>query len=225
MQNTEKKIIITSDGSPTIYLPELNEHYHSVHGAIQESVFVYIDNALNLSNNKKIKLFEIGFGTGLNAYLSCLESERKNIDICYHSIEMYPLQKCEWLKLAGYFKGTSEHEDLFKDIHICEWDKEVQITGSFRLKKIKGDLTKFHFHDTYDVIYFDAFAPEVQQEMWTEEIFRKISGIMNKGAVLSTYSAKGQVRRNLRSAGLLVNRIPGPPGKKEITVASKNKNE
>ncbi len=221
MQNTEKQIIITSDGSPTIYIPELNEHYHSVHGAIQESAFVYLKNALSITKKKRIRLFEAGFGTGLNAYLSCLESARKKINICYHSIELYPLEKLEWIRFAGHIKGKQGDIKLFKDIHACEWDKEVQITESFILKKIKGDLKEYDFHERYDVIYFDAFGPEVQQEMWTEEIFRKIYGIMNKGAVFSTYSAKGQVRRNLISAGLQVKRISGPPGKKEILVASK----
>ncbi len=221
MLNMHKEIVITSDGSPTFYIPELKEHYHSVYGALQESVYIYIENALNLAKKNDLKVFEMGFGTGLNAYLSCLEAEKNNKSITYHSIEMYPVEKHEWMVICEYFKIKHGKPDIYQQIHECEWDEEKQISKFFRLKKIKADITIYESPETYDVIYFDAFCPEVQEELWEPFIFSKISGMMNHGGLLSTYSAKGKVGRNMISAGLLVKRVPGPPGKREIIVASK----
>ncbi len=211
----------TGDGSPTLYVPELNEHYHSIHGAIQESLFVYIDKVLRQIDKPEIRLFETGFGTGLNAFLSCREAEKEKRIICYHSIELYPLSKPEWLEFAKYLKESETDKSFFERIHECTWEKEEQITRFFRLKKIKADLTTYRSPETYDAIFFDAFGPDVQAELWTPEIFRNISEMMNPGAILSTYSSKGQVRRNMQAAGLLVSRIPGPKGKRQILLATK----
>ncbi len=221
MLNMHKEIVITADGSPTLFIPELKEHYHSVNGAMQESVFVYIENALNLVKKTRIKLFELGFGTGLNAYLSCLEADRRKVYIVYHSIEINPIEKNEWMLLSKFFQTNQQNADLFQIIHECEWEKKEKISHFFSLKKIKADIEVYETHEKYDVIYFDAFGPEVQKEMWEPEIFNKISNMMNQGAILSTYSSKGLVGRNMGSAGLKVKRIPGPPGKREIIVASK----
>lgn len=211
----------TADGSPTIYIPDLKEHYHSVHGAIQESEFIFIERALKRVTKKNLKLLEIGFGTGLNAYLTCLEAEKKQQKICYHSVELYPVEKGLYMELGKYFSRKENGRELFLQIHDCEWEKEIEISPFFHLKKINTDIGKFRLPSGYDVVYFDAFGPEVQPQLWTAEIFSAISGMMNPGAVLSTYSAKGQVGRNMRLAGLTVVRMPGPPGKREIIVASK----
>ena len=216
-----KVITRTGDGSPTFYVPELNEYYHSMYGAMQESVFVYIDKVLRKVQKSKVRVFETGFGTGLNAFLSCLEAENMKREVFYHSIEMYPLPKPEWLEFAGYLRENNTDSLLFCRIHECAWEKEEQISRFFRLKKIKADLTTYRSAETYDAIYFDAFGPDVQAELWTPEIFRNIFGMMNPGAILSTYSSKGRVRRNMQSAGLVVERIPGPPGKRQIILASK----
>lgn len=212
----------TGDGSPTLFVPELNEHYHSSYGALQESAFVFIQKALNRKIEKNnIMLFEVGYGTGLNALLSCIEAGKNNKFIRYHSIEKFPVEKPVWLELGKYFYKNARMSKLFHDINDCEWDKEIPITKYFTLKKIKSDIKTYHNTGLYDVVFFDAFSPKVQPEMWSAGIFRKIAGIMGKGAVLSTYSAKGQVRRNMISAGLEVERTPGPPGKREMLVATK----
>lgn len=217
----QRIIVRTKDGSPTIYVPEIKEHYHSVFGAIQESAFVFINKGLVRSEKQHIKLFEIGFGTGLNACLSCLEAEKKKMKISYHSIEMYPVEKPLWIEYIASLPANFPNTRIFREIHECRWEEEVQISKFFSLKKIKADMTIYQPEDTYDVIYFDAFGPAVQPEMWTTEIFRKISGIMKPGAILSTYSSSGQTGRNLKSAGLLTERLPGPPGKREMIVAIK----
>ena len=211
----------TADGSPTIYIPELKEHYHSVHGAIQESEFIFIERALRRRNGENIKLLEIGLGTGLNAFLTCMEAEKKRQNICYHSVELYPVEKDLYEEIGKFFSGNEYSKSIFMQIHDCEWDKETDIGSFFRLKKIKADIRIFSSSIGYDVVYFDAFGPEVQPFLWTAEIFKNIAEMMNPGAILATYSAKGQVGRNMRQAGLTVERMPGPPGKREIIVASK----
>jgi tRNA U34 5-methylaminomethyl-2-thiouridine-forming methyltransferase MnmC len=211
----------TGDGSPTLYVPELKEHYHSIHGAVQESSFVFIDNALNKIKNQNINLLEIGFGTGLNAMLSCIEAENQKRTVCYHAIEKFPLSRPIWQKLGKFFSKDSRATEIFRLVHECGWEREVQLTNFFTLKKIKSDIITYYSTGIYEVVFFDAFSPDVQPEMWTTEIFSKIAGMMNHGAVLSTYSAKGQVRRNMISAGLDVERLAGPPGKREILVAKK----
>jgi tRNA U34 5-methylaminomethyl-2-thiouridine-forming methyltransferase MnmC len=211
----------TRDGSPTLYVPELREHYHSIFGAVQESSFIYIENGLRRTDKQNIRIFEVGFGTGLNAYLTFLEAEKKNLVICYHSIEICPVEKELWLELGRYYYAGSPETDIFYTMHECEWEKEINISDSFKLRKIKADIITYRPSAIFDLIYFDAFSPLVQPEIWTTEIFRKFSGMMDGGAILTTFSSSGQVRRNLMSAGLQIERIPGPPGKREIIVAAK----
>lgn len=212
----------TGDGSPTLYVPELKEHYHSSYGALQESNFVFIQKGLNRKIEKtNIRLFEVGYGTGLNALLSCIEAGKNKKFICYHSIEKFPVEGPIWLEFGKYFYKNALMSKLFYHINECEWDKEIPITKYFTLKKIKSDITTYHNTGLYDVIFFDAFSPEVQPEMWSADIFLKMAGMMEKGGILSTYSAKGQVRRNMISAGLEVERTAGPPGKREILVATR----
>jgi tRNA U34 5-methylaminomethyl-2-thiouridine-forming methyltransferase MnmC len=217
----QKIIKLTGDGSPTLYVPELNEHYHSIHGAIQESEFVYIERALNYSNIKAPGIFEVGFGTGLNVYLTCLEAETRKQHIRFHSIELYPLEKAIWQKLESYFYDYHCNHNLFRKIHECKWNQEIQISQYFSLTKIHDDMRIYSSSFKYDIIYFDAFGPEVQPGLWTSEIFERVSGMMNPGAVLSTYSAKVLVGRNMKLAGLNVKRVPGPPGKREMIIAIK----
>ena len=215
-------VTVTGDGSPTLYVPELNEHYHSMHGAIQESAHVFIKNGLNRRIINNVRLFEVGFGSGLNALLSCNEAENQKRSVYYHSIEKFPLQKRVCDELQEYFKNNfPQLSELYLKINRCEWDKEIQITNFFTLKKIKADLISYYPAGIYDIIFFDAFGPQVQPAMWTTEVFSKIAGMMDSSAVLATYSAKGQVRRNLISVGLLTERIAGPPGKREMLVATK----
>ena len=216
-----KIITATGDGSPTLYVPEINEHYHSIHGAVQESTFVYIDNALNKVKKQNIRLFEVGFGTGLNAMLTCIEAERQKRSISYYSIEKFPVGYSMWRELEKYYKKKPAVSEIYRLINDCEWESAFQLTKYFTLHKIKSDFTTYYSAMKYDVIYFDAFSPEVQPELWTPEIFIKIGNMMDHGAVLSTFSAKGQVRRNIMSAGITAVRIAGPPGKREMIMAIK----
>jgi tRNA U34 5-methylaminomethyl-2-thiouridine-forming methyltransferase MnmC len=227
----QKQIIVTGDGSPTLYVPELNEHYHSIFGAIQESEFVYIERGLNFKvhkdpNNidahKDPNIFEVGFGIGLNVYLTCLEAETRKQHICFHSIELYPVEEAIWQKLERYFPDNHINHKIFRKIHESKWNEEVEISQYFRLKKINDDMTTYNSSFKYDVIYFDAFGPEVQPELWTAEIFIRIAGMMTPGAVLSTYSSKVLVGRNMKLAGLNVKKLPGPPGKREMIIAIKS---
>ncbi len=210
----------TGDGSPTLFVPELNEHYHSVYGAIAESEHVFIENGLKRIKKNEIAVFEVGFGTGLNSWLTCLAAEKGRKRVRYHTIELYPRDKTEWIEYEKHLSGRAGNP-LFKDIHECQWGKEIEITPWFKIHKISGDILGYNTTTLYDVIYFDAFGPEVQPEIWNSKIFSKIAAWMNTGALLATYSAKGEVRRNLQAGGLKVERIPGPSGKRQMILAFK----
>ena len=215
---------ITEDGSHTLYVPELDEHYHSTHGAIQESLHVYLEAGLHHSSKSKINLLEIGFGTGLNAFLTLLDTEKSGKIIKYTSLERYPVSIAD-AELFNYSKLLDpSHEKIFTQLHSSAWGEWVEITPSFHLRKLQMDacnLDNFQPEAPFDVIYYDAFAPEKQPSMWTEEIFNRLYALSNQEAVLTTYCAKGAVRRMLQSAGYQVERLPGPPGKREILRAVK----
>lgn len=215
------EIILTEDGSHTLFVPELNEHYHSVHGAIQESEYIFIKCGLNFSNADPVRIFEVGFGTGLNAFLTAVNSVSKNRKIFYTAIEKYPLQ--DSLINGLNYKSFSPPESayLFERIHNSKWDIGQEISNNFTLKKIKGDIAKQEISGDYDLIFFDAFGPDKQPEMWTDEVFRKIAEITVHNGILLTYSVKGDVKRTLRKNGFKVNRLPGPPGKHQIIRAVK----
>lgn len=209
------QIINTSDGSHTIYLPEMEEHFHSVNGAITESNFVYIDKGYNYHASKNPKVFEVGFGTGLNCLLTALQAEHFKRPTLYITIEKFPLQE-EIISQLNFGRLISDEARIvFKNIHTCKWNEVVHISEYFNLFKIKGDLIDInltHFKNC-DVIYFDAFGPNKQPEMWTPHIFQKIYSITAPKGVLVTYSAKGEVRRQLAASGFEMERLPGPPGK------------
>ena len=217
-----RQIIETEDGSHTLFVAGLDEHYHSVHGAIQESQHVFIQNGLQMfSNRQKVKIFEVGFGTGLNALLTLDFALKNDLKIEYHSIEKYPLNESEYQILNFTGQQFSNHQEIFKLMHSCEWGHKVTITNQFELHKINGDLLEAIFDSDFNLVYFDAFAPDKQPGLWTSDIFRKMFEILLPGGVLVTYSAKGQVRRNMQAAGFSVERIPGPPGKREMLRATK----
>ena len=226
MQNIQ--IEKTADGSHTFLVPELNEHYHSVNGALTESKHVSIDAGLNQIDKKEISILEIGFGTGLNAILSYWEAKSKNIRIHYTAIELYPLDKVQ-TSLLNFSGEIGVDNSVFESLHSCEWNQDVCIDSFFTLHKIKGDLLDFlsfenleslggktRFDRKFDLIYFDAFAPDKQPEMWSLEIFSHLFEQTNPNGILTTYCAKGSVRRMLQSAGYVAERLPGPPGKREM---------
>jgi len=216
-----KNIIVTSDGSHTIYVPELNEHYHSVHGAVQESEFIFIKTGFESCNSNPVNIFEAGFGTGLNALLTALKSLGDGREVHYTTIERYPLPP-DITDALNYDHFTNEEGGrIFRRIHLAPWNTPVRLLSTFTLTKIEGDLTTHVYPGMYDLIYFDAFGPDKQPEMWSAGIFEALSAATVKGGILVTYSAKGEVKRNLRAAGFNVKLLPGPPGKRQIIRAVK----
>jgi tRNA U34 5-methylaminomethyl-2-thiouridine-forming methyltransferase MnmC len=217
------EIIKTADGSDTLFVRELNEHYHSTFGAIQESLHIFIRSGLNLKNESPLTIFEVGFGTGLNAFLTLLDSYATGQKIHYITIEKYPIPLNTW-ELLNYPKLLSEDKrEDFRAIHLSRWNEKININENFALTKITGDLTSFD-HDLlpiFDLIYFDAFSPEKQPELWKTEIFKKLFIHTAAFGKLVTYCSKGNVRRSLKESGFIVERIPGPPGKREILRAIK----
>jgi len=214
----KKEFMITEDGSHTIYLPEMDEHYHSIHGAIQESVHIYIEQGLLQTTKSPISVLEIGFGTGLNAYLTFCYAQERNISIDYFSLEKYPLTEAEYSQLNYPESIFPENAAIFVQMHRADWEDVQTISPNFRLKKLKTDLLthQFNHNPQYDLVYYDAFAPGKQPEMWTDEILQKVAASVKIDGIIITYCAKGSVRRALSSAGFLMERIPGPVGKKEI---------
>ncbi len=214
-------ISTTADGSSTLFVPEIDECYHSTNGAIQESEYIFLERALRHRNAENAEILEIGFGTGLNAFLTLLEVEKTEKNVHFTTIELYPIS-AETAQQLNFAKMTApEMESTFCDLHQCKWNEKVKITPHFSITKILADFTKHHFTQKFDVIYFDAFSPEKQPEMWNEEIFENLYNACNDGAVLTTYCAKGIVRRAMQKAGFKVERLQGPPGKREILRATK----
>lgn len=218
------EIITTNDGSNTLFVPELNERYHSIHGAIQESRHVFIRSGLNYFldkyQKKDVAIFEVGFGTGLNTFLTLIESEKQQLTIKYSAIESYPLTNELWSRL-NYIEQINDYSKeqlqfFFNQIHLVEWEKYVEVQEKFILQKINSSLLEFNCDKKFDIIYFDAFAPTVQPELWTKEIFKKLYDVMNVNGILVTYCAKGIVKRTLKEVGFFVESIQGPPGKREM---------
>jgi tRNA U34 5-methylaminomethyl-2-thiouridine-forming methyltransferase MnmC len=219
----EQRIIKTADGSDTVFIPEMNVSYHSKHGAIQESLHVFIDagfrHIINQSTNQPIKVFEMGFGTGLNAFLTVIEAEEKRIKVYYETVEKFPLGKKEVDSLN--YETVVKHEKLFQQIHECKWNEEVRLNEYFTLKKVQEDLINYSTNQPFNIIYYDAFAPAAQPELWTEDVFKKLHSVLLPGGILVTYCSKGTVRRAMQAAGFTVEKIPGPPGKREMVRAIK----
>lgn len=224
----QRKIITTSDGSKTIHIPEWNEQYHSKHGALQEAVHVFIKNGFHYALNygdqplDSLSILEIGFGTGLNAYLTLLEAMKFDISVNYTGIEAYPVLKSE-IEQLNYPKIiiNQEQDILFDKLHAVAWETAQAISDTFSLTKRQQFFSEIEDADSFDLIYFDAFGARVQPELWTETIFYKMYQALKQNGVLVTYSAKGSVRRAMQSVGFTVERLPGPPGKREMLRAIK----
>lgn len=218
-----RKIVTTSDGSSSIYLPDFDEHYHSHHGAMQESKHVFMKMGWELVAERKshIDLLEVGFGTGLNAWLVYDEVRKNNRgnSVHYTSLELYPVTAEQAAQLN--FVDQS-HQSEFIRLHDAEWNVSAKINDKFTLEKVEVSLQEFQSAHNYDLIFYDAFAPRVQPELWTAEIFQKLYTLLNTGGVLVTYCAKGEVRRNMIAAGFSVEKLPGPPGKREMLRAVKS---
>lgn len=223
MKLPERSIVVTADGSQTLYVPQWDEHYHSIHGARQESEHVFINAGLTFVSEhlSEINILEVGFGTGLNAWLTALWTDQHPVHVDYTGIEAYPLTEEE----ISCLKYCDETDALgiqhFSKIHAAEWGRREAIHPHFDLLKIQTDLVSWQTEDQYDLIYFDAFAPSAQPELWTEDIFSKLYQCTRPGGILVTYCAKGDVRRAMKSAGWNVSKLPGPPRKREMTRATK----
>jgi tRNA U34 5-methylaminomethyl-2-thiouridine-forming methyltransferase MnmC len=222
--NHVREIIVTKDGSHSLLHKELNETYHSVHGAIQESKYVFIEKGLqhwlDLNDHRNASILEIGFGTGLNALLTLLEATSRQNKISYATIEAHPLAKEVWSKLN--YASTLGGADHFEALHALSWDAEHEVLPTFLFKKYYTSLQSVNLlPESFDIIYFDAFAPAKQPDMWTFEMLEKVEKAMKSNGVFVTYCAKGQLKRDLRSLGFEVETLPGPPGKKEMTRALK----
>lgn len=212
------QIIHTADGSQTLYLPGMNEQYHSVNGARTESEYVFIEKGFRHHPGTAPTVFEVGFGTGLNALLTAIQAEKEQRKTTYFTIENYPLDK-PIIDQLNYGQFFSEQAKLwYQKIHSCPWNKTAEITPWFSLQKIKLDITTSPLSGLglFDIVYFDAFGPDKQPEMWTPEIFKKIYNHCSTGSIFVTYSAKGEVRRQLGNAGFEMERLTGPPGKKQM---------
>jgi tRNA U34 5-methylaminomethyl-2-thiouridine-forming methyltransferase MnmC len=215
------KIVTTSDSSHTLFVPEINEHYHSIHGAIQESEFVFNNCGFNFLKSDPVRIFEVGFGTGLNALLTCLNALTHNREVFYTAIENNPLPG-SLIDLLNYKDLVSrDGRPIFERLHSGKWNFPEKITSNFTLLKLKCDLTEDEIHGNFNLIYFDAFGPDKQPEMWTDEVFKKISEVTERNGILVTYSAKGSVQRMLCKNGFAVSLLPGPPGKRQIIRAVK----
>lgn len=213
----------TADGSNTLYVPELDEHYHSVKGALTESEHIFINMGLKHSAVPSPRVLEIGFGTGLNAFLTLLEADASGRRVHYTTIERYPVTEDTVRRLRYPEAICPERAADFYALHSAAWNRDCAQSDFFTLHKIEADFTTYAFsRDAFDVIYFDAFAPEKQPEMWSQELFCRLYDSLSDRGVFTTYCAKGVVRRMLQTAGFVVERLPGPPGgKREILRGTK----
>jgi len=224
----KRKVITTGDGSKTIQIEEWNEQYHSIHGALQEALHVFIKTGLQYCYSegkeeslKNISILEIGFGTGLNALLTAIEAEKLRLKIDYVGVEAYPVsyEELQQLNYTQIISNTTQ--DLFDVIHESSWGKQENISPFFSIKTRKQFFNDITDKEVFDLIYFDAFGARVQPELWTEDIFKIMFKALKQNGVLVTYSAKGSVRRAMQTVGFTVERLPGPPGKREMLRATK----
>ena len=223
----KKQVLETADGSTSIYLEELDEHYHSKHGAVAESQHIFVKNGLLAKSNlQKIKVFEIGMGTGLNVLTTFVASEEHDLNVEMHTVEAYPVDSKE-LTQMNFAEILNVEKAIFDRIHLAEWSREHSLSTNFKLIKYHDTIQNIEFTSNMksngvDVIYFDAFAPEKQEEMWNKEVFEKLYGVLNESGILVTYCVKGVIRRRLAEVGFKVEKLAGPKGgKREMCRAIK----
>lgn len=217
-----RRIIQTSDGSTTIKIEDWDECYHSKHGAIQEAKHVFIKNGLALFPAQTISILEIGFGTGLNAFITFLEAKKRNQSINYVGVEAYPIS-VEELKGMNYVEELEalEYESVFDKMHHDNWEQSNVIDKDFCLTKRQQFFEAIDDVEQFDLIYFDAFGYRVQPDLWSTEIFKKMFTALKNNGVLVTYAARGVVKRSMIEVGFKVEKLAGPPGKREMFRATK----
>ncbi|WP_350292389.1 tRNA (5-methylaminomethyl-2-thiouridine)(34)-methyltransferase MnmD [uncultured Croceitalea sp.] len=218
----KRKVITTADGSKTIQIEGWDEQYHSIHGAVQEAYHVFIKNGLNQFKNQEISILEIGFGTGLNALITLVEAQKLDLKINYEGVEAFPVSM-EEIAALNYVETLNfqQYEKQFLQMHKSKWGMPLQLTTDFALFKNKLDFKEIKHQNLFNLIYFDAFGYRVQPELWSVTIFEKMFNALKQGGVLVTYAAKGSVRRAMQEVGFTVERLPGPPGKREMLRAIK----
>lgn len=212
---------ITKDGSHSLFVEALNEHYHSIHGAVQESKHVFLKMGMDATTASPLRILEIGFGTGLNAYLTYRAALDDNRRVEYTGVEKYPVEESIWTQLNYPDPDDALSVEQFREIHLAKWGTEEALHPLFSITKIRQDFLDPLPEGPFDLIYFDAFAPEKQPDLWTVEQFQELYRRAAMGCVMVTYSAKGQVRRNMIEAGWEVEKVAGPPGKREMLRAKK----
>ena len=217
----KNKLVITNDGSHSIFNSEMNECYHSKHGAIVEAEHVFIRNGLLAENKKKFNILEIGFGTGLNTLLTAQKAQQKNISVNYHGVELYPVEEAHYTQLNFCELIGIDNSELLK-LHECNWGIENKIHDFLKLTKSKIALEKYSSNTKFDIIYFDAFSPDKQPELWTTEIFKNMYNLLKEDGFLITYCAKGEVKRTMKAVGFEIIVLDGPPGKRQMTRANKS---
>lgn len=221
----KRKIIITADGSKTIHIEDWNEQYHSKHGAIQEAQHVFINEGLHhfcyQVSSKNISILEIGFGTGLNAFLTLLEAEKLNLKVNYVGVEAYPVSMGDLDQLNYVELISVKDQSTFNKLHNVSWEKEHEITSNFKLLKRKQFFSDIKDINAFNLIYFDAFGARVQPELWTKEMFEIMYKALKPNGVLVTYATIGEVKRNMLALGFAVERLKGPPGKRHMLRATK----
>jgi tRNA U34 5-methylaminomethyl-2-thiouridine-forming methyltransferase MnmC len=215
------RIILTDDGSNSLFSEKFKENYHSGFGAITESRHIFINNGLKWVTADPIHILEVGFGTGLNCLLTFLELFNSFRQVRYEAIEAYPINPALLYQLNYPSMLGEDAKEIYNSIISSNWDIEVSIKSTLKIRKITKKIEDFNFSTTYQLVYFDAFSPEIQPEMWSEAIFKKIYDSMSVDGILITYSCKGIVKRALKSVGFAIEKLAGPPGKREILMAKK----
>lgn len=220
------EVVSTGDGSHTLFIPALGEHYHSFHSSVREAYHVYVEAGLEWVLERvqgEVEVFEVGFGTGLNALVTALTAKEAGRSVHFNSIELYPLepQMCSALNYCKHIEDAAASK-IFESLHAAQWNEQAAIHSNFSLFKFQDDFMKWTPEsNAYHLILFDAFGFRAQEELWSVDIFRKCLSMLKPGGALVTYASKGLVRRNMLEAGFLVEKLPGPPGKREMVRAVK----
>jgi tRNA U34 5-methylaminomethyl-2-thiouridine-forming methyltransferase MnmC len=218
----KREIVVTADGSSSIYLPDWDESYHSKHGAIQEAYHVFIKNGLDCLKQDSVTILEIGFGTALNTFITYLEGKASNKNIYYVGVEAYPISSDEITSLNyTQFLGFPEDKLIFEKLHTCAWEFDCEISENFTLCKNQLLFSEIDYQNKFDLIYFDAFGFRVQPELWSAEIFKIMYNALKEGGELVTYAARSPIKKAMMEAGFTVKKFPGPPGKREMMKAYK----
>lgn len=219
----KRQLVITDDGSPSIRVEDLEENFHSSHGALQEAEHVFIRNGLDATTSDTIEVFEIGLGTGLNAFLSAQWANKHTKSIRYTAIELFPLEAKLFRSFAEVIAEKLSENRYLQAIYDAEWNTDVRINPSFILHKVNDDILRFTPEKAaYDIVFFDAFGFHAQPELWSFQVLQKMKELLRPEGMFVTYASRGQLKRDLKTLGFSLESLPGPPGKREMLRATKH---